>query len=144
MRRALPIVACLFLTVPAGAREEIPAETRYAPFAGIVTECESPGILSTIQSRFARTERRDWNSNAEIVAIERVRQHGLRSHGLDLMPRRYCEAVAVMGDRRRLRLRYTITEGAGLAGYGTGVTFCVAGYDRNLTGGAECSRLGGR
>lgn len=145
MRRAALIATSLLaLLLPATAREEIPAETRYAPFYGVVDACESPGVLSTIQSRFASTERRYWNSTAEIIAFERIHQTGLRQHGLDLIPRRTCEAVAVMGDRKRVKLRYAIIEAYGFAGYGNGVTFCLAGYDRNLANGGDCSRLPGR
>ncbi len=41
-----------------------------------------------------------------------------------------------MADNRRLKLRYAIIEAYGLAGYGNNVTFCLAGFDRNLTNGA--------
>lgn len=144
MRRALLIAASLFVLAPAQAREEIPAETRYGPFSANLETCESPGILSTIQGRFAKNERSYWNSPAEIIAFERVHQIGLRQHGLDLIPRRTCEAVAVMGDRKRVRVVYSIIEANGFAGYGTGVTFCVTGYDRNLAHGSACDRLPGR
>ena len=147
MRRvslALASLVALAVLAPANAREEIPAEGRYAPFSGIVDTCASPGILSNIQWRFSATERRDWNSTADIVGFERVKETGMRQHGIDLIPRRTCEAVAVMGDKRRLKLRYAIIEAYGLAGYGNNVTFCLAGYDRNLTNGGDCSRLPGR
>ncbi|MCA3594707.1 MAG: hypothetical protein ING72_11595 [Methylobacterium sp.] len=147
MRRASLIAASLFaiaLSVPAQAREEIPAESRFAPFSGVVDTCESSSVLASIQSRFASTERRFWNSNAEIIGFERIQQTGLRQHGIDLIPRRTCEAVAVMGDRKRLKLHYAIIEAYGFAGYGNQVTFCLAGYDRNLTNGGDCSRLPGR
>ena len=72
------------------------------------------------------------------------RERSPRPHGLDLIPRRTCEAVAVMGDRKRVRVVYSIIEANGFAGYGTGVTFCVTGYDRNLAHGSACDRLPGR
>lgn len=143
MRRAPAIASLAFLTfaIPAGAREELPAETRYAPFSGAVSECASPDVLNRIQSRFASTERRYWSSNAEIVGFEKIRQAGLRNQGLDLIPRRTCEAVAIMSDRTRVRLRYAIIEAYGFAGYGQGVSYCLAGYDRNLIAGGDCSRF---
>ena len=147
MRRA-PFTAAsliaLTMSLPTKAREEIPAESRFAPFSGVVDTCESPGVLASIQSRFASTERRFWNSNAEIIGFERIQQTGLRQHGIDLIPRRTCEAVAVMGDMQRLKLHYAIIEANGFAGYGNQVTFCLAGYDRNLKNGGDCSRLPGR
>lgn len=144
MRRALPVAASLFMlsmALPAGAREELPAETRHYPFSGVVTACDTPGVLSTIQSRFASTERRYWSSNAEIIGFEKIRQSGLRADGLDLIPRRTCEAVAVMADQKRLRLRYSIIEQYGIAGHFEGLSYCLAGYDRNLTAGGDCSRF---
>jgi hypothetical protein len=144
MRRVLLAVTSLvpiLIALPAGAREELPAETRYAPFSGVVSACDTPGVLSHIQSRFASTERRYWSSSAEIIGFEKIRQSGLRSSGLDLIPRRTCEAVAVMADRTKLRLRYAISEKYGFSGHFEGVSFCLAGYDRNLTAGGDCSRF---
>lgn len=147
MRRAPVFAACLLVSaalLPAEAREELPAESRFAPFRGIVDPCDAPGVLANIQWRFAATERRYWNSAAEIVGFEHIRQTGLRRRGLDLIPKRYCQATAVMGDRKRLRVTYAIIEAYGLAGYGNQVTFCLAGHDRNLAHGGDCSRLPGR
>jgi hypothetical protein len=144
MRRALSSAACLFMllmALPAGAREELPAETRHYPFSGVVSTCDTPGVLSTIQWRFASTERRYWSSDAEIIGFEKIRQSGLRADGLDLIPRRTCEAVAVMADQRRLRLRYSIIEKYGFSGHFEGVSYCLAGYDHNLTAGGDCSRF---
>lgn len=127
---------------PAGlAREEIPAETRELPYSANLPVCDSPGVLSEIQSRFSRTERRYWHSNAEILQIDGVRQAAFRPHGLDLIPRRYCQAVATMSDHRRLTLRYAIVEDTGLFGYGAGVQYCLDGYDRNNTAPPSCYRL---
>ncbi|MGL5446075.1 MAG: hypothetical protein ACRDBL_02060 [Rhabdaerophilum sp.] len=143
MRRALPAASLILfsLALPAAAREELPAETRYAPFSGVVSTCETPGVLSTIQSRFASTERRYWSSQAEIIGFEKVRQSGLRTSGLDLIPRRNCEAVAVMAGGKKLRLRYSIIEKYGFSGHFEGVSYCLAGFDRNLTAAGDCSRF---
>ena len=124
---------------PLTAREEIPAETRLYRYSADIAACES--ALSAIQSRFRATERRYWNSDAEIVSFELVRQAAFRPHGLDLIPRRYCQAVAVMADKRRLKLRYAIIEDGGFAGIWDGVQYCLDGYDRNHTAMAGCARL---
>ncbi len=129
-------------SVPGGfAREEIPAETRELPYSANLPVCDSPGVLGEIQSRFSRVERRYWQSNAEILRIDHVRQAAFRPHGLDLIPRRYCQAVATMSDNRRLKLRYAIVEDTGLFGYGAGVQYCLDGYDRNHTAPPSCYRL---
>ncbi len=147
MRASRPLMMALATTATLAAasaglaREEIPAETRELPYSANLPVCDSPGVLSEIQSRFSRTERLYWHSNAEIVQIDRIRQAAFRPHGLDLIPRRYCQAVATMSDNRRLTLRYAIVEDTGLFGYGAGVQYCLDGYDRNNTAPPSCYRL---
>lgn len=134
----LPLVA---IVAPAAAREQIPAETRDIPWYGEVVSCASESVTARIRYRFARTERRFWNSDAEIVALDQVREAAYRPNGLDLIPRRYCKAVAVMHDNRRLNLHYAIIEGTGFSGVGEGVQFCLEGYDRNQLAQPGCRRL---
>lgn len=138
---ALSIGTFAAMSPPSVAREQIPAETREFGYSANLAACDAPGVLSRIQSKFGSTERRFWNSNAEIVAIDKVRQAAFRPHGLDLIPRRYCQAVAVMSNNRRLALRYAIVEGAGITGWSDDVQFCLDGYDRNLTAMPGCYRL---
>jgi hypothetical protein len=132
--------ACL-AAIPASAREEIPAETRLRGYSAVLSACDSPDVLDSIQSRFNANERRYWNSNAEIIAFEKVRQAAFRPHGLDLIPRRYCAATVVLNNRRKTILRYSIIEGGAFAGLANGIQFCVAGYDRNRTAAPGCARL---
>ncbi|MCZ8377184.1 MAG: hypothetical protein O9342_17570 [Beijerinckiaceae bacterium] len=140
--RLLPVLfGLLVAALPATAREEIPAETRIIPWSAQISSCDSPGVLSKLQHRFNATERRFWNSNAEIIGFEKVRQAAFRPHGLDLIPRRYCQAQAVMADRRRLTMRYAIIEETGIIGMTEGVQFCLSGYDRNHTAMPGCYRL---
>lgn len=127
--------------MPLKAREEIPAETRLRGYSALLDACNAPDVLSTIQNRFNATERRYWNSNAEIVGFEKVRQAAFRPHGLDLIPRRYCAATVMLNNRRKALVRYSIIEGGSFAGLTSGVQFCVAGYDRNRTAGPGCNRL---
>ncbi|KAF0231447.1 MAG: hypothetical protein FD175_748 [Beijerinckiaceae bacterium] len=134
-------VAATFLAAPLNAREQIPAENREYGYSAELSACDSPGVLARIQSRFSAVERRFWNSDAEIVTIEQVRQAAFRPHGLDLIPRRYCQAVAVMSTNRKLKLRYAIIEGAGIVGMGEGIQYCLDGYDRNHTAMPGCNRL---
>lgn len=140
--RLLPVLfGLLVAALPATAREEIPAETRIIPWSAQVSSCDSPGVLSKLQHRFNATERKYWNSSAEIIGFEKVRQAAFRPHGLDLIPRRYCQAQAVMADRRRLTMRYAIIEETGIIGMSEGLQFCLAGYDRNHTAMPGCYRL---
>lgn len=137
MTMALPAV----LALPGQAREQIPAETRIIPWKADLSACDDPGVLSKLQNRFNATERRYWNSNAEIVGFEKVRQAAYRPHGLDLIPRRYCQAQAIMQDNRRLTMRYAIIEDAGMIGWSEGLQFCLTGYDRNHTAMPGCYRV---
>jgi hypothetical protein len=132
-------LACV--ATPGSAREQIPAETRDYRYTAELSACDAPGVLSHIQSRFSATERRFWQSEAEIVAIGQVRQAAFRPHGLDLIPRRYCQAVATMSNNRKLKLRYAIIEDAGIIGMFEGLQYCLEGYDRNLTAMPGCNRL---
>ncbi len=140
---ALALAAGLLasLAVPTLAREQIPAETREFGYSAQLAACDAPGVLARIQSRFAATERRFWNSDAEIAAIHHIQQAAFRPHGLDLIPRRYCKAVATMLNNRKLNLRCAIIEDAGIIGMSDGIQFCLEGYDRNHTAMAGCNRL---
>jgi hypothetical protein len=135
------------LVLPGLAREEIPAEQRtfgasaYYGYSGDLSACDSEVVLDKIRDRFSTVERRFWNSDAEIVAIGQIRQAAFRPHGLDLIPRRYCQAMATMSDNRKLKLRYAIIEGAGITGLSEGIQYCLDGYDRNLTAMGGCNRL---
>ena len=135
------------LPVPSLAREEIPAEQRffgtsfYYGYDADLATCDSSAVLEKIRDRFSTVEKRFWNSDAEIVAIEQVRQAAFRPHGLDLIPRRYCQAVATMSNARKLKLRYAIIEGTGITGLSDGLQYCLEGYDRNHTARGGCNRL---
>lgn len=137
---ALGFVA-LLTAAPLAAREEIPAENRNPSYSADLATCDSSAVVSKIQSRFSETESRFWSSNAAIVAVDGIRQTAFRPNGLDLIPRRYCQAVAIMSDNRRLRLRYEIIERGGITGFRDGVHYCLEGYDRNLTSPGQCARF---
>lgn len=144
MLKSLRLPVMVLLTLVAGAalaREEIPAESRLWSWSADLAQCDSPAVLSQIQGRFGATERRYWGGTVEISGFEKVRPAAFRPHGLDLIPRRYCQAVALMSNKRRLAVRYAIIEGSGFAGYPDAVQFCVDGYDRNHTAMAGCARL---
>lgn len=134
-------LVALLAAAPLAAREEIPAENREQSYAANVAACDSSSIVSKIQSRFSETESRFWSSNAEIVAVNSIRQTAFRPNGLDLIPRRYCQAVAIMSDNRRLKLRYEIIERGSITGLMDGVHYCLEGYDRNLTSPGQCARF---
>lgn len=134
------IGACLFaLGVTAGvAREQIPAEERWWPFNANLPACDSAEVIDRVRARFADKESGYWASDLRIVSVEKVRTIAMRPNGLDLIPRRYCAATAHLSNLKASPLYYSIGEDTGMAGYGYGVHFCVAGYDRNWANAPGC------
>lgn len=140
MIRSTVLSAALLAALAAGAaaRPLTPAELRYEPYSGHVARCDDPRVLGRIQSRFAAKESEYWKSPAEIVAFERIRQTGLRSWGLDHIPRRYCSGRVLLNDGRRRGVDYWVGEDLGIIGWGFGVEWCVHGFDRNLAYAPHC------
>jgi hypothetical protein len=107
-------------------------------YDAVVPMCEEVGPLEAIQSRFAAKEHNFWNSRLEIVAFERVRQVAFRPWVADAIPRRFCQAVALVNDGRKRPVYYSIAEDGGFASIGWGVDWCVVGLDRNLAYNPAC------
>jgi hypothetical protein len=122
----------------ASARELTPAEKRVLPFASDLPQCNDPDVLSKISSRFADKESSFWNSALTLVDYQRVTDTGERPWGLDLIPRRFCSAVATTSDGRRHRVDYSLREDQGFLGFDWGVDFCVQGLDRNWAYNPGC------
>lgn len=120
------------------ARPLVPAERRYDSYSGRVAACNDPNVFERIQSRFQAREDEFWKSGLAIQGFDRVREIGMRSNGLDLIPRRYCMAQALMNDGKRREVSYTIAEDMGIIGWGFGVDWCVAGLDRNYAYAPNC------
>ncbi len=140
-----PVIACLVLAVgtieAATAGVLIPAERRFDSYSGKLPLCDDPHVLSRIQDRFAQKEGEFWNSALKIVDYDHVSQVGLRSTGLDYIPRRYCSARAIINDNRRREVVYWIGEDLGMIGWGYGVESCLVGLDRNFAYSPACSVL---
>lgn len=130
-----------FAASAAIAREEIPAETRKYGYSANLAACDDAGVLNAIRSRFSRTERNYWASDIEILGFAKIRQVSFRPNGLDLIPRRYCQAMVILSDRHETSIHYAIIEGAGHIAAFDDVQFCVTGYDRNFTAQGACRRL---
>lgn len=120
------------------ARPLTPAEQRHHAYSGWLPACHDPAVLDKIAARFHQRERAYWSSGLQVVAFEGVRETGLRSAGLDYIPRRQCEAAAVMSDGKARRAVYVVGEKLGVIGWGWGVEWCITGLDRNLSWGADC------
>jgi hypothetical protein len=140
---ALIAFAATALASAASAQDRMPAENWTKPYNAsptAVPACESPDVLSTIQSRFAETESEYWASPLTIVAIDSVRPVAFRPWGLDYIPRRFCSGVATTSDGKRRNVQYSVIEDAGIIGWGWGVQWCVAGLDRQLAYAPGCKQ----
>ena len=113
------------------ARPLVPAENRDLPYSGLLKVCEDPDAVGYIQGAFAARELEYWHSGLTIVGFRDVREIGFRSNGLDYIPRRYCQARAVMSDNKVRSVSYEITEAGGSVGFTDNVVWCVVGLDRN-------------
>ena len=113
------------------ARPVVPAENRDQPYSGLVKVCEDPAAVGYIQGAFAARELEYWHSGLTILGFQDVREIGFRSNGLDYIPRRYCQARAIMSDNKVRSVSYLITEAGGSIGFTDNVVWCVVGLDRN-------------
>jgi len=139
MRRAICASLILgLLAAPVVAREQVPAETRIESFSGQLPACDDGGVLGTISARFAQTESEYWSSSLTIVTFEKAAQTAFRVNGIDLAPRRYCRAVAILSDQRKHAVDYNIVEHGGIIGVGYGVEWCVQGLDRSYAYAPSC------
>ena len=136
---ALAFGACL--GAPAGtleARPLTPAEQRDQTYSGLVKSCDDPQSLGYIQGAFAGREAEYWHSNLTILGFDEVREIGFRSNGLDYIPRRYCQARAIMSDNKLRSVSYHITEAGGSIGFTDNVVWCVVGLDRGNAFAPAC------
>ena len=105
-------------------------------YDGDVPPCEA--ALGEISNRFESSQTRFWNSNAQILGYERVRQVAFSPWAKGTVPRRFCTAVAEVSTGRKHVVNYFITDDGGMIGATWGVTFCVVGYDRNMAYSPAC------
>lgn len=130
-------------------------------YSGNVPACDLPGALSRIQSHFATTESRFWNSSLKIDGFDRVKEIAFRPWGEEFQPRRYCVADAYVSGTnghagasgmyvggkvggplamhgKRHKVYYSIIEDGGFIGFSWGVEWCVEGLDRSWTYQPNC------
>jgi hypothetical protein len=107
-------------------------------YDSVVPLCHEHGPLKKIQTRFGDKETRFWNGDIEIVGFERIREIAWEPWASGTIPRRFCEASAVMSDGKHHQLFYSIAEDTGITGFGYGVEWCVVGFDRNWAYNPSC------
>jgi hypothetical protein len=104
----------------------------------IMPACDFPGALDRIIGDFRAKEARFWNSELQIVGIERIRETTELAWAAQSIPRRFCSGTAVTNDGARRAIYYSIAEDTGTIGVTYGVNFCVVGLDRNMASGPDC------
>lgn len=134
---ALIILAC---AAPAGAANWFEQNFGLSGprYDAVVPLCDDPGVLGQISSKFNQKEVVHWNSNLEILGIDRIRELAWRPWAAQTMPRRFCAGVAHVSDGTRHEISYSINETGSWLGIGWGVEWCVAGLDRNWAYNPAC------
>lgn len=107
-------------------------------YDALVPLCDSPAVLGKISSRFGHKESAFWNSNLDILGIDRVREIAFRPWAADTIPRRFCAGVAEVSDGKRRPIYYSVNETGGWIGGTWGVEWCVVGLDRNWAYNPGC------
>jgi hypothetical protein len=139
-------MASALLAQPASAASWL--EMNFGLLRGPGYDGNVPGCdwgLYKIPRRFAHKERKFWGSDARIDDFADTREIALRPWGDKLIPRRYCEAKALVssdefGKQVWTKVYYSIGEDMGFAGFTWGVTWCVVGMDRNLAYAPDCKQ----
>ena len=107
-------------------------------FSGRIEACDSAWALARIRWFFLEKEARFWNSSLRIDGVAAVREVAFRPWGYGKIPRRYCTAQAFLSDGTTRKIHYSIIEKGGFTGVGTGVEFCVQGFDRERSYAPDC------
>lgn len=107
-----------------------------ANYDGVLPPCEAG--LGKIASHFAEKESRFWNSSLQILDFEKVRETAYSPWALGTIPRRFCQATALVSDGRKRAVYYSIGEDTGPIGATWGVDWCVVGLDRNWAYNPRC------
>jgi hypothetical protein len=151
------VIAAILLLASAGAAfansPRIRAEERVFAYDAQVAACDDAGVIGRIQRKFGFREATFWNSDLQIAGVDHIRETAFRPNGLDLIPRRYCQARVTTSDGRRRALYYNIVEDAGVTGWhgslvlglirfptpgSYNVEWCVDGLDRHRTYAQNC------
>jgi hypothetical protein len=140
MRLILAVCIVLGFAAPAAAASwfELNFGLSGPRYDAHVPLCNDPGVLGRLSSKFAHKEGEFWNSNLEILGIERIRETAFRPWDAQAIPRRFCSGVARISDGTKRPLHYSINETGSWLGVGWGVEWCVVGLDRNWAYNPSC------
>jgi hypothetical protein len=107
-------------------------------YSAAVPACVDSWALARIKLFFTEKEQNFWASPLAIQGFDEIREVAYRPWGLGKIPRRYCQAVALVNDGKPRTVYYSIIQDGGFSGFGTGVEWCVKGLDRDWTYAPDC------
>ncbi len=94
-----------------------------------VLDCASSKVLSKVVHRFNRAENEYWIRGHKMSSIDGIHSHASGSNYDSTFYREYCHGTAHFQDGRIRKIHFLIEDGAGFAGYGWNVEYCVHGLD---------------
>jgi hypothetical protein len=108
----------------------------------VTKPCDNDRILKSIANRFHEQSIQVNHTKLSIAEFSKIHEHrSYEKSEFNPVARRYCGATATLSDGRNRTVWYLIESGAGLAGWGNGVEFCVSGFDRWNVYNASCRVL---
>jgi len=111
------ISAAILLTAPTQAHETFPT-------------CDNERVLKKLVKRFNKTEKIYWDERGlQLNEVTRPHLHNENPFPQSPINRRYCHGTAHFENGRNRRVHYLIEEGAGFAGFGWNVEYCIHGLD---------------
>ena len=92
--------------------------------------CTSDKVLAKLVKRFNKTEGIYWEDRGLVLsAVSRPHQHSEKPFRDSPINRRYCHGDAIFENGKKRRVHYLIEQGAGFAGFGWNVEYCIHGLD---------------
>ncbi len=139
------LVALGLLVIPAQAADYTYGGS-YAgvPYGGLfhrLPVCDAGKVLAKVINKFAYYDAHVIHSGLTIANIGEVRETRISVDGPSLIPRRYCDATAILSDGRRSEVVFLIEYKQGFASIHYGVQSCLPGYDPYRVYGAGCHSI---
>lgn len=92
--------------------------------------CQDEKVLRKIVKRFNQTEKIYWQGrNLTLTGITDPHLHNDTYLQESPFARQYCHATAHFADHRKRKMHFLIEDGAGFAGVGWNVEYCIHGLD---------------
>lgn len=146
LRILLGLMAFGLLAIPARAADygtyaEGYAGVRYCAHHHCLPVCDEAKVVAKVVNKFAYYDANVIGSGLAITNIGDIRETKVNVDGPSLIPRRYCDATAILSDGSRSEVVYLIEYQAGFASIYYGVQSCLPAYDPYRVYGAWCRSI---